>query len=642
MTNDPKTLIALSAKANARGAAQPPGPHDEAAAEPHGERLRPRMHATPPAGQGDAPGLDRDSFSATALAEIMDRATHASIAKLTFGLSPASLIGAYFDWLIHLTAAPGKQMQLADKAWRKWLKLMRYASTCAQHAGPAGSARAPCIDPLPQDNRFTPDAWQVWPFNVYYQSHLLMQQWWHVATTGVPGVSAQHERVLEFAARQMLDVFAPSNFVLTNPEVLAATHREGGQNFARGFQNLIDDWDRRTSGKPPAGAEKFRPGHEVAVTPGKVVFRNRLIELIQYEPATPDVTREPVLIVPAWIMKYYILDLSPQNSLIKHLVDQGFTVFAISWTNPGPNDRELGLDDYRQLGILAALECIAALAPKRKVHAAGYCLGGTLLAITAAALARENNTPFASLSFLAAQIDFEEPGELQLFIDESQLRFLEDMMWEQGFLDARQMSGAFQMLRSNDLVWSRNMREYMLGERSPMNDLMAWNADSTRMPYRMHSEYLRKLYLDNELSEGRLEVDGETISIEDIQLPIFCVATEKDHVAPWRSVYQWNRLTDTSVTFVLASGGHNTGIAAAPDNPKSHYRVRTRNDHDLHLSPAAWFAETAEQKGSWWLEWGRWLAQHSSGTVPASPVKGAPDAGLRLLGDAPGTYVHQT
>ncbi len=580
--------------------------------------------------------FEHDDYSTTALADVLNRSTHASLAKVTMGLSPASLMAAYYDWLIHLLAAPGKQLQLTEKAVRKLARLQQFMM-----AGlPGDDRQTNYVEPLPQDRRFRSESWQQWPFNVFYQAHLLAQQWWHVATTGVPGVSTQHERVLEFTGRQILDKYAPSNFLLTNPEILAKAQAEGGMNFLRGFQNFLEDWERSIGGRPPVGAESFQPGEAVAITPGKVVFRNRLIELIQYAPSTAKVRPEPVLIVPAWIMKYYILDLSPHNSMIKYLVDQGYTVFAISWENPGPDDRELSIDDYRILGVEAALDAMAAIVPDTKIHAAGYCLGGTLLAITAAALSRNHDTPFRSLTFLAAQVDFEEPGELQLFIDESQLRFLEDIMWQQGFLDARQMAGAFQLLRSNDLIWSRIMREYMMGERTPMNDLMAWNADTTRMPYRMHSEYLRKLYLNNDLAEGRFVVDGRPITTMDIREPVFCVGTVRDHVAPWRSVFKWNLMTDTEVTFLLTSSGHNAGIVSEPGHAGRSYQVATRKHDDLYIDPETWSRQTPVKDGSWWPEWAAWLKKRS-GKKSVPPSMGNAESGIDILADAPGTYVHQ-
>jgi polyhydroxyalkanoate synthase len=569
-------------------------------------------------------------------ADVLDRSLHYGISRLTLGISPAAMAEANFDWLIHLAAAPGKQFQLWQKAWRKGLRLAHYMATCALREG----SEHRCIEPLPNDKRFSGDAWRTWPFNVINQAFLLQQQWWHNATTDVRGVTGQHERQVEFAARQALDVLSPSNFVLTNPEVLQRTQAEAGQNLVRGFWNFVEDWERAVNGRRPVGSEDFKVGTNVAVTPGKVVFRNRLIELIQYEPRTAEVRPEPVLIVPAWIMKYYILDLSPQNSLVKYLTEQGFTVFMVSWKNPTSEERGLGLEDYRTLGVEAALGAVRTICPDTPVHGVGYCLGGTLLAIDAAARAGNSDPAFKSLTMLAAQVDFEEAGELTLFINESQVSFLEDMMWEQGYLDAHQMSGAFQLLRSNDLVWSRVIHDYLMGERKPMFDLMAWNADSTRMPYRMHSEYLRRLFLDNDLAEGRYRVEGRPVALTDIRAPVFAVGTENDHVAPWRSVYKLHLLLDTEVTFLLTSGGHNAGIVSEPGRSKRSYRVHTKRDLELHSDSEEWVRKTASRNGSWWPEWTRWLSDRSGPWVPARPVA-SPERGLGPLADAPGAYVRE-
>jgi len=378
-----------------------------------------------------------------------------------------------------------------------------------------------CVELASNDKRFAGEAWQRWPFNAISQGFLLTQRWWHCATTRVKGVEAHHEDVVSFVARQLLDVVSPANFLLTNPEVLEITSQQGGMNLVRGATNFGEDQRRVVEGKKPVGAEAFRVGHEVAITTGKVVARNRLMELIQYVPATDRVYREPVLIVPAWIMKYYILDLSPANSLVKYLIDQGHTVLIVSWKNPiGGKDSDLGMEDYHRLGVMAALDTVSAIAPGRPVHAVGYCIGGTLLAIAAAAMARDADTRLASLTLLAAQTDFTEAGELMLFIDEAQVSFLEDMMADQGYLDTKQMAGAFQLLRSKDLFWSAMVQSYLKGERPPMFDLMAWNADATRMPHRMHSQYLRRLLLNNALATGHFEVDRRPVSLRDIRVPI--------------------------------------------------------------------------------------------------------------------------
>ncbi|ADZ68905.1 PHA/PHB synthase family protein [Polymorphum gilvum] len=575
-----------------------------------------------------------DSHSVTAFAEVLDRATRAAVARTTSGVSPTALAEAYIDWLLHLAMLPGKQARLAEKAMRKLLRFSRFMATCAMTAGDG----EPCIEPLPQDRRFDHPGWRRYPFNVLSQGFLLTQQWWYNAMTGVRGVTAHHERVIDFTTRQLLDVVSPSNFPWTNPEVIEASLREGGLNFVRGFYNFLEDVERQSGSHPPVGAEKFRPGEAVAVTPGKVVYRNRLIELIQYEPTTPGVRPEPVLIVPAWIMKYYILDLSPHNSLVRHLVAQGYTVFMISWRNPGPQERDLGMDDYRKLGVEAALDAALAITGAKRAHATGYCLGGTLLSIAAAGLMHRGDRRLASLSLFAAQTDFTEAGELTLFIDESEVSFLEDMMWEQGFLDTRQMAGAFQLLRSKDLIWSRMVREYMLGERAPMYDLMAWNADGTRMPYKMHSEYLRQLFLHNDFAEGRYKVDGVAVSVEDIQAPFFAVGTEHDHVAPWRSVFKITHLADSEVTFVLTAGGHNAGIVSEPGHKNRHYRIMTSPEHDGFIDADTWLEKATYSEGSWWEAWTDWLDRHSGAPVPPPPM-GREDKGYAALAAAPGSYV---
>lgn len=567
----------------------------------------------------------------------IDRLVHAAIGQATAGVSPAAVTLAFLDWGTHLACSPGKQAMLWNKAVRKATRFGIYAQRAA-----ANPDTSPCIEPLAQDRRFRGEAWQSWPYNLTYQSFLLIQQWWHNATTGVRGVSPHHENVVNFASRQLLDMASPSNSLLSNPELLRITAQEGGQNLVRGAVNFWEDWERAIAGRPPVGTEAIQVGRDIAVTPGKVIYRNRLIELIQYLPAQPDaqVQAEPILIVPAWIMKYYILDLSPHNSLVRYLVEQGHTVFMISWRNPGAEDRDLSMEDYRRLGVEQALDAIQAIVPDHKVDAVGYCLGGTLLAIEAAKLARDGQDRLNSLTLLAAQTDFSEPGELSLFIDHSELTFLDDVMWNQGYLDTKQMAGAFQMLRSNDLVWSRVLRTYLVGRQEKMNDLMAWNADATRMPYRMHSEYLHRLFLRNDLADGRLSIEGRPVVLSDIRVPIFAVGTETDHVAPWRSVYKIHLLTDTDIDFVLTSGGHNAGIVSEPGHPGRRFRVSHRHDEETYIDPDTWLQRMPMRDGSWWPIWHEWLRARSQGTT-ATPPMGAPAQGYFAIADAPGIYVLQ-
>ncbi len=565
----------------------------------------------------------------------IDRLYHTAIAKRSGDISPAALWLAYLDWLIHLSLSPGKQLELMSRLAEYGLELQNYAA-CVGNGARASSDQ--CVAPAPADKRFSSVEWSQWPFNLLHQSFLLWQKLWDDATLNVRGVSSENQQVVHFCARQLLDMMAPANFAVTNPEVLQRTLSENGSNLVRGYLNLLEDVFRYGARAGPVGIEAFKVGKTIAATPGEIIYRNELIELIQYRPTTGTVYPEPVLIVPAWIMKYYILDLSQHNSLVRYLVAQGFTVFMISWKNPDETYRNVGMDQYRRLGVMEALQVISKVVPERKVNALGYCLGGTLLAIAAAAMARHNDERIKTLTLCAAQTDFSEPGELELFMGESQLAFLEDMMEEQGYLDGTQMAATFQLLRSNEQIWSRLFHDYLMGKRRPATDLMAWNADATRMPARMHSEYLRNIFFGNQLTEGRYVVDGRPVVLQDLHIPIFVVGAESDHISPWRSVYQIELHADTDVTFLLTSGGHNAGIVSEPGGRERTYRVRTLKHGDLYVDPDTWFRQTPVKHGSWWPEWVRWL-KAGSNEFSSPPRMGAPEAGYPPLCEAPGTYV---
>lgn len=577
----------------------------------------------------------RDLDAKSSYRSALDRVIRAAIGRLTLGISPVELAQAYQDWVLHMAMSPGSQAELVEKTIRKWMQLNVYAQRVALQ-----SDSEPYVKPLPGDQRFREPEWQHWPFNMFYQSFLLGQQWWYGATMGLRGPTQRHKEITWFVAKQLLDVVSPSNYPSTNPVILKRTLEQGGMNIVRGGQNWLEDVTRLIAGDKPVGVEQFQVGKNIAVTSGKVVYRNRLIEVIQYEPTTEEVWAEPILIVPAWIMKYYILDLSPHNSLVKYLIDQGHTVFMISWKNPSAEDHDLGMDEYLRLGIGAALDVVTAVLPSHRVHTVGYCLGGTLLAIAAAAMGGDDDTRLQSVTLFAAQTDFRHAGELLLFIGESQLTFLEDIMWDKGYLDTTQMAGAFQLLRSNDLIWSRIVRDYLLGERTSMNDLMAWNADATRMPYKMHKEYLRRLFLENALAQGQYRVDDRSIALSSIQVPLFVVATERDHVAPWRSVYKIHLQADSEITFLLTNGGHNAGVVSEPGHPRRHYRVATAVDGRRYLDPDTWLERTSVKEGSWWPEWLAWLANHSGAKI-SPPQMGNPEKGYVVLENAPGTYVLQ-
>ncbi len=565
----------------------------------------------------------------------LDRGAMASLARLTAGLSPHAMIDAWSDWAMHLARAPGRQMELLERAQADWLKLVQYSI-----AGLTDQTTAKPFHPGPHDTRWSHAGWDKAPFAQWQQGFLAVQDWWHAATSDLRGLRLQNAERTGFMMRQLLDTVSPSNFPLGNPEILEKTRQTVGKNLVEGAAHFIDDVLHVLAQEHRPVPEEFTLGKALASTKGSVVYRNDLMELIQYSPTTEKVRAEPVLIVPAWIMKYYILDLSPENSFIRWLVGQGYTVFCISWCNPGADQADLSLEDYRKQGILQALDVINAIVPGQKVHANGYCLGGTLLAIAAAAMARDQDDRLASVTLMAAQVDFAEAGELLIFLDESQVAFLEDMMWAQGYLDRPQMSGAFAAIRSEDLIWSRAVRRYFLGEPDLPTDMAIWVSDTTRMPARMHSEYLRGIFLENRITAGRFAVEGRVIALKDIDVPMFVVGTETDHIAPWRSTYKTALFTDCDLTFVLTKGGHNGGILSEPGHRDRHYRIGHRAPAAHYIGPDAWLAATEPQPGTWWTEWANWLSAHSGDLVPP-PAMGALQAGFPPIAPAPGVYVLQ-
>lgn len=558
----------------------------------------------------------------------VDRLMRSATGHLTGGISPHSMAAAWFDWASHISRSPDRQVELAQKAMQSWLAAVQACTAVGRGASDQTETR---------DKRFVDPLWDTYPFAVWKHSFMSFEDWWSSATREIRGMSHKNSERVSFMTRQLIDVYSPSNNPLTNPVLLRGIQQDGGANLTRGLHNLLED----ISGDP-ATRSPFQVGRDLAATAGSVVFRNELFELIQYSPTTETVSAEPVLIVPAWIMKYYILDLRPENSLVKYLLNEGHPVFMISWMNPKPEQRDISFDDYRAKGVLAAIDAVTAIMPQSKIHLAGYCLGGTIATITAATMARDCDTRLKSLTLLAAQTDFSEAGELMLFVDESQVAFLEDLMWEQGVLGGDQMAGAFKMLRANDLIWSRYIKDYVLGERDTMNDMASWNADETRMPARMHSEYLRSLFLENRLTAGRFAVEGRVVVLKDIEIPMFVVGTETDHIAPWRSVYKVHLFTDNEVTFVLTSGGHNAGIVSEPGHRHRHFRIATRHPGDLYKDPDRWNDAASADEGSWWPKWTQWLTEKSSGRkITAPPALGATERGLPPLEPAPGTYVFQ-
>jgi polyhydroxyalkanoate synthase subunit PhaC len=562
----------------------------------------------------------------------LQRALRAQMATVTGGLAPDDYVDAWWDWLLNVAKESPTQLEIFRDAMAKTADSVAFAMR----------ATVAPLSPVAGDDYFAGDAWAHWPFNVCAHSYRNYANWLQSTLSSVPGVAPEHARTLDFVARNALETLSPANYLVSNPELLDTTRIEAGENLVRGLGFWLEDIQRALGAKTPSGTDKFIIGRDIAATPGKVVLRNDLVELIQYSPATETVFAEPILIIPAWIMKYYILDLSASNSLVKYLVSLGHTVFMVSWKNPTASDRELGMDDYLRLGVRATVDAVSRIVPDRKIHSMGYCIGGTLLSIAAADLAAADDERLASMTLLAAQQDFSEPGELSVFISPSQLEMLEAVMSRTGVLKSEQMAAAFALLRSRDLLWTPAVNTYLRGKRQQPNDLMAWNADGTRMPHRMHADYLRQLYLDNALARGEFLVEGRRVDLAAIRLPMFVVGTETDHVAPWPSAYKARGLTRSAdYTFLLTSGGHNAGIVSGPVHPRRRHRVRTWLNASETLAPQAWFETTEPIEGSWWPTWQQWLVQHSSQSRVAPPSMGSPAAGHPPLADAPGDYVLQ-
>ena len=487
----------------------------------------------------------------------------------------------------------------------------------------------------PKDKRFRHPEWSENAiFDFVKDSYLVAAKSILSAIREVKGMDEASARRVDFYTRQFVDALSPSNFVTTNPEVLTATLESGGQNLLRGLENLLADLERGNGrlAITRTDLKAFRPGENIATTPGKIVYQNELMQLIQYTPSTRDVRRRPLLIVPPWINKFYVLDLQPKNSFIKWAVDQGHTVFAISWVNPDEKLAEKGFENYMLEGPLAALDAIGSATGEHNVNAIGYCLGGTLLASTAAYLAAKGDDRIASATYFATLVDFTEVGDMAVFIDEGQLASLERRMRERGYLEARDMAAAFNMLRANDLIWSFVVSNYLLGKEQIPVDLLFWNSDSTRMPAAMHSFYLRKMYQQNLLAKpGGITLADAPIDLSKIRTPTFILATREDHIAPWKSTYAATRLYSGPIKFVLTDAGHMAGVISPPGSKYGHWT----NDN-LPPSPDEWFAGATPHLESWWPVWDEWVTQLDSGRVPAREPGGGK---LTIIEDAPGSYV---
>ncbi len=544
---------------------------------------------------------------------------------------PLNIAGAFLDMTQHLMSHPERLFEAQVSLWQDYLRL--WQNTAQRFLGSPAETVA---EPAAGDRRFSDAAWtESTLFDYIKQSYLLTARWLQSTVREVEGLDDKNARKVDFYTRQFVDAMAPSNFVMTNPEVLRSTIESGGENLFNGLRHLLDDLERG-KGKlmiKMTDLDAFKVGENIAVTPGKVVFQNDLLQLIQYEPTTPTVKRRPLLIIPPWINKFYILDLRPKNSFIRWAVDRGHTVFVISWVNPDEKLAEKRFDDYMIDGLLAALDAMERATGERDANVIGYCLGGTLLASTLAYMAVKGDDRIKSATYLVTMTDFAEAGELSVFIDEEQLAALEDRMRQHGYLEGSEMATTFNMLRANDLIWSFVVNNYLLGKEPFPFDLLYWNSDSTRMPAAMHSFYLRKMYQENKLIEpDALTLAGVPIDLRRIKVPSFLLSTKEDHIAPWKSTYSATQIYGGPVKFVLAASGHIAGVV----NPPGQKKYGHWENAELPANPEAWLANATYFDDSWWPAWDKWIVKYAGGKVPAR-VPG--DRALPVIENAPGSYV---
>ena len=545
--------------------------------------------------------------------------------------NPSHIGTAFLEMTTRLMANPARLMEAQVGLWQDYMSL--WQSTARRLMG---LENQPVISAPAGDRRFKDDAWKENEvFDFIKQSYLLSARFVQDVVAHVDGLEPKTAAKVDFYSRQFVDAMSPSNFLLTNPEVLRKTAESGGENLLKGLNNLLGDLER---GKGQlrikmTDTDAFDVGGNIGVSPGKVIYQNDLMQLLQFNPSTEKVLKRPLLIGPPWINKYYILDLRPRNSFVRWAVSQGHTVFVISWVNPDETLAEKNFEDYMHEGYLAALDAIEAATGEREVNAIGYCLGGTLLASTLAYMAVKGDDRIKTATFFVTMMDFQEAGELGVFIDEEQLTALEEKMNKRGYLEGSEMATTFNMLRANDLIWSFVVNNYLLGNDPFPFDLLYWNADSTRMPAKMHSFYLRKMYQENRLSTpGGISLSGVPIDLGKVKTPAYFLSTREDHIAPWKSTYRGTQLLGGEKRFVLAASGHIAGVVNAPDGGKYNHWV----NENLPDNPETWFQGATELAGSWWPDWQHWVTSFGKAQVPARTPG---DGKLVPLEDAPGSYV---